>query len=95
MYTPNSNKKEGILNVTFNPSDAKDVIVKAIDSQINACNLQRLSNWIGNNELNQDSLDNKIEQLERQKQKLMKTVGKAQTKGCNVTLLSDFKLSLD
>lgn len=52
----------------FTPLEASHVIIGLIDLKINFHKVQRLQNWEGNHHCETEQLDNRIEELEKEKQ---------------------------
>ncbi|MFT6320674.1 MAG: hypothetical protein ACJAT4_001602 [Granulosicoccus sp.] len=95
MYTSELNQKVQVLNGTFKPSEARDIISKMIDDQINFYKLQNLSHWIKDCNISQASLDEKILKLQNTKQELNEIIKEAQAVGENVRLRNYFDLSIE
>ncbi|MFK7775520.1 MAG: hypothetical protein AB8F94_25485 [Saprospiraceae bacterium] len=94
MYTSELMEKVQVLNGTFKPSEARDIISKMIDDQINFCKLQNLSHWIQDCNTSQNLLDEKIAKLQHRKQELNEMIKEAQVTGGKVILNNYFDLSI-
>ncbi|MCB0664378.1 MAG: hypothetical protein KDC80_01080 [Saprospiraceae bacterium] len=66
-----------VVNETLRTSEARDIISGIIDKQINFYKLQHFREWIGNHYTESYQLDEKINQLEEQKQNLMEMIEEA------------------
>lgn len=62
------NQKIQLVKGDFTPSEALHVITSLIDEKINFHKIQRLQKWEGNHKSNTDELDDRISQLEKEKQ---------------------------
>ena len=79
---------------TLRPTEAKEVLLKIIEDQIDFYKLQHLSQWIKNNTTDPNVLHEKISQLEQNKKELEDIIQVAKTEGCSLNIEGDFKLSL-
>lgn len=95
MYTSELMQKVQVINGSFKPSEARDIISKMIDDQINFYKLQNLSHWIQDCNLSQDLLDEKIAKLQHRKQELNEIIKVAQAGGEKVRLCNYFDLSIE
>ena len=94
MYTKDLMQRVQFLSGEFKPSVAKQLCSKMIDEQINFYKLQNLSQWIGNNNLSPDILDDKIATLHQRKNELNAIINKARDKGSKVNIYGDFKIEI-
>ena len=88
----NSNKQVHFLDGTLKPLEAKQVMLKVLDDQINYYKLQNLSCWMKDNTCN--PYESKIKELNQNKNELRRIINEAQTEGCNLSLHGDFKVAL-
>ncbi|MDP5157791.1 MAG: hypothetical protein NWQ07_04345 [Flaviramulus sp.] len=68
MTSQTTKQKIQLVKGEFTPSEASHVIMALIDEKINFHKIQRLQQWEGNHKCNSDELDNRISQLEKEKQ---------------------------
>lgn len=95
MRSVNSNTQLELLSGNFTPSEVGDLIIKSIDQQINAYKLQNLSNWIGNNNCDQEPCRANIERLEARKKEIQTLITEARTVGCKLNLSEKIEIKMD
>jgi DNA-binding HxlR family transcriptional regulator len=61
-------QKIELVKGAFTPSEASHIIMSLIDEKINFHKIQRLQQWEGNHNCNTDALDDRIKQLEKEKE---------------------------
>lgn len=61
-------QKIQLVKGNFTPSDASFVIMSLIDEKINFHKIQRLQKWEGNHHANTNELDDRITELEKEKE---------------------------
>ena len=84
-----------LVNGTFTPSEARDIVSGIIDKQINFYKLQHLSKWVGNNNTSPDSIDKKIAALQKERAEFMKMINQAKREGLRLTLNSGMEVVLE
>lgn len=94
MQVTESMQKVQFINETFSPSEAKDVILKVIDDQINYYKLQDLSCWMKNNPSQQEVACDRIAQMKQKKEQLSEIIKEAEAVGQKVKLSCDFDILL-
>lgn len=75
-----------LVDGTFTPTEASDVINALIDEKINFHKIQRLKIYEGNHQGKTNLLDNRIEELEQEKLTARNIIQQARTKGRNITI---------
>lgn len=95
MYISELMQKVEFLNGTFTPTEARNVILKVIDDQINSHKLQYLSSWIKDDSVSPDFLEHKIAELERRKRELAALIREAKAEGVNLTVNGGFNVSFE
>lgn len=75
-----------LVDGTFTPSEASDVITALIDEKINFHKIQRLQLWEGNHKCNTNGLDGRIEQLMKEKQLAREIINEARSKGTKIII---------
>lgn len=95
MYTAELIQKIQFLNGTFTPSEARDLISKSIDEQIEFYKLQHLSQWMKDNTISKHQLEIKIDELQQKKQELLDMVKIAKIEDTKLNIRGDFKISLE
>jgi len=88
-------QKIQLVDGKFTPSEASDVITSLIDEKINFHKIQRLKIWEGNHHGKTNLLDNRIQELELEKQAARDIVNQARTKGKNVTINGILEITLE
>jgi hypothetical protein len=94
MYTSELMQKVQFINGTFTPTEAREVILKVIDDQINYHKLQHLSSWIKDDSVSPELLENKIAELERRKRELTGLIREARAEGAKLTINGGFNISM-
>lgn len=94
MHTSELMQKVQVLNGTYEPSEAKNIISKMIDDQIKFHKLENFRHWINDCDCSQDSVEKKVMELRNRKEELTEIIKEAQAKGENVTLCNYFDLSI-
>ncbi|ASV29305.1 hypothetical protein [Maribacter cobaltidurans] len=84
--TKEQQKTIQLVDGTFTPSEASDVITALIDEKINFHKIQRLQVWEGNHRSNTKGLDNRIQELMREKQLAKNIIKEARSKGRNIII---------
>lgn len=84
--TKKAKKTIQLVDGTFTPSEASDVINALIDEKINFHKIQRLQLWEGNHKCNTNGLDGRIEELMKEKQMAREIINEARTKGTNIII---------
>lgn len=88
-------QKVEFMNETLSPTEARDVISKMIDYQINFYKVQNLSNWIRNHEVIQEPITEKLSLLRQKKQEIAEIINEAKAEGRNIKLCCDFDISFE
>jgi len=70
----------------FTPSEASDIIMSLIDEKINFHQKQRLQKWEQNHKTNSEELDDRIKQLEKEKQTTKAFIANAKNLKNNITI---------
>ncbi len=84
--TKKNQKTINLVDGTFTPSEASDVITALIDEKINFHKIQRLQIWEGNHKSKTHGLDNRIQELQTEKELARDIINEARTKGCNLVI---------
>ena len=84
-----------ILNGTYPPSEARQLICSVIDNQINFYKLQHLSHWERNHKTGRDFLDQKVEELTNKRCELMEIIKQARLEGRQVTFGGCIELTIE
>ena len=79
-------QKVQFLKGEFTPLEAKDMIYRMIDEQINQYKLQHLSRWEHDHNTSVEAIDQKIENLKRIKQEFAEMIRQAREENCQVNL---------
>ena len=95
MQATQTNKKIQLVNGSFTPAEVNNLIIDSIDNQINNYKLKNLSNWIHDNDCDQESYANAIHQLEERKRELQNIIKEAKSAGCRITLTENVEISLE
>ena len=88
-------QKVQFVNSSCTASEAIEVISKVIDDQIKFCKIQNPSEWIKDNDCDQNPMNAKIKSLTQRKQELIELTKKAQATGAKLNLCGDFQISLE
>ncbi|MEC7771573.1 MAG: hypothetical protein VX798_10335 [Bacteroidota bacterium] len=88
-------KRIQLVDGKFNPTEASDVITSLIDEKINFHKIQRLKIWEGNHHCNTNVLNNRIQELEQEKQIARDIVNQARTKGKSLTINGILEITLE
>ena len=75
-----------LVDGTFTPSEACDVISSLIDGKINFHKIQRLKIWEGNHHSKTNLLDSRIGELEEERQTARMIINQARAEGRNVQI---------
>ncbi|UWX55672.1 hypothetical protein NYZ99_04270 [Maribacter litopenaei] len=84
--TKKAKKTIQLVDGTFTPSEASDVITALIDEKINFHKIQRLQIWEGNHRSSTSGLDSRIQELLKEKQLAKDIISEARTKGVNISI---------
>lgn len=87
--------KTEITKDQFSPSQAKEVVAKLIDDQLNFYKLLNLKNWVADNSTNESKINEKISALQRSKEELMEVINQAREQNCKVSIDAMIELKLD
>lgn len=79
-------RKIQLVDGTFTPTEASDVITALIDEKINFHKIQRLKIWEGNHSSKTNMLDNRIDELEKEKMTARTIIERARKNGKNITI---------
>jgi len=79
-------QKFQLVKGNFTPSEASDVIMSLIDEKINFHQKQRLQNWEQNHNSNSDEIDDRINQLEKEKEAVKEFIAGARSLKSNLNL---------
>lgn len=79
-------RKIQLVDGTFTPTEASDVITALIDEKINFHKIQRLKIWEGNHLSKTNMLDNRIDELEKEKMTARTIIEQARKNGKNITI---------
>lgn len=80
------NQKIQLVKGEFTPSETSDIIIALINQKINFHKLQRLQLWEGNHECETDQLDNRIKELQKEKQIAREFIDKTRNLGQNLKI---------
>ncbi len=80
------NQKIQLVKGEFTPSEASDVIMALIDEKINFHQKQRLQKWERNHDNSSTELDDRIKQLEKEKQTAKEFLANAANLKSNITI---------
>ena len=89
------NREAQILNGEYTASEARDVISKIIDDQINFCKTQFMSHYEGNHEVGTDYYEKKIADLNYKKQEFKESLSRAKKEGLKISLEGSIKLKFE
>ena len=84
-----------LVKGSFTPSEATDVIFSLIDEKINFHKLQKLTQWEGNHRSKSPQLNNRIEELEQEKETARRIIELARGQGKNVRISGVLKMDLE
>ncbi|MHA7831537.1 MAG: hypothetical protein ACX93O_10585 [Flagellimonas sp.] len=79
-------RKIQLVDGTFTPTEASDVMTALIDEKINFHKIQRLKIWEGNHSSKTNILDNRIDELEKEKMTARAIIEQARKNGKNITI---------
>ncbi|MDF0707848.1 hypothetical protein [Flagellimonas okinawensis] len=79
-------RKIQLVDGTFTPTEASDVITALIDEKINFHKIQRLKIWEGNHLSTTKFLDSRIGELEQEKSVARNIIDQARTKGKKIAI---------
>lgn len=79
-------QKIQLVKGEFTPSEASDVIMSLIDEKIKFHRKQRLQKWEQNHKNNSDELEDRIKQLEKEKQKTKEFIANAKDLKKNIAI---------
>ena len=79
-------RKIQLVDGTFTPTEASDVMTTLIDEKINFHKIQRLKIWEGNHSSKTNMLDNRIDELEKEKMTARTIIEQARKNGKNITI---------
>lgn len=83
-----------IVDGSFSPTEASDMLNELIKSRINFHNIQMLRMWEGNHHYNSNEWDKKIEVLKKERAEAIALLAKAKKEGFNVEIIGDIKVRL-
>ncbi|PKH66992.1 hypothetical protein CXF59_13900 [Flavobacterium sp. ALD4] len=82
----NIKQKFQLVKGDFTPSEASDVIMSLIDEKINFHQKQRLQNWEQDHKSDSDEIDDRIDQLEKEKQAVKEFIAGARSLKSNLNI---------
>jgi len=83
-----------LLEGSFTPSEANDVITSIIDKNINFYKLQHLSLWEKDHTISSDSVNELISELNFKKNNLKRIIAQAKETGSKLSIESMFEIKL-
>jgi hypothetical protein len=84
-----------IIEGGFSASDSNELISTIIDSLIKYYKLQYLRQWIGNHNLSEDNIQNRINELQEKKRELESLIDEARRNGSELNLNALLEISVD
>lgn len=84
--TEQFNKTIQLVRGEFIPTEASDVILALIDEKITFHQKQRIQKWEQNHKNNSEDLDDRIKQLENEKQIAKEFIAQAKNLNSNITI---------
>ncbi|NDV42050.1 hypothetical protein [Flagellimonas sediminis] len=84
-----------LVKGSFTASEATDVIFSLIEEKINFHKLQRLTQWEGNHSSESPQLNQRIDELEQEKETARRIVELARSKGKNVRINGILEMQLE
>ncbi len=88
-------QKVELIEGTFKPSDASDMVMSLITEKINFHKLKSLSMREGNEYADCDTTDDRIAQLEDEKMIAREFIKIASKEGCNLKISGTIEISFD
>ncbi|GAA4800652.1 hypothetical protein [Litoribaculum gwangyangense] len=79
-------QKVQLVKGEFSPSDASYVIMSLIDEKINFHKIQRLQKWEGNHHASTNELDDRITELEKEKEIAREFIAKSRKLNSNLKI---------
>lgn len=79
-------QKFQLVKGDFTPSEASDVMMSLIDEKINFHQKQRLQKWEQDHKSNADEIDDRIDQLEKEKQAVKEFIAGAKSLKSNLNI---------
>jgi len=79
-------RKIQLVDGTFTPTEASDVMTALINEKINFHKIQRLKIWEENHSSRTNTLNNRIDELEKEKMTARAIIEQARKNGKNVTI---------
>lgn len=78
----------------FTPSEASDVVLSLIDQKINFHKIQRLQIWEGNHLCETEQLDDRIAELNQEKDRMRAILAKARATGSQLKINGILNITL-
>ena len=94
MIAEETKQRLQLLDGTYDPAQASEVVRKFIDEEINFYKLLKLKNWMGDQECDTCDLDEKIGSLNIQKQQLQHFINQARLMGRPVSLKGKLEIEI-
>ncbi|GGF69499.1 hypothetical protein [Wenyingzhuangia marina] len=88
-------QKIQIVKGDFTPSEASQVIMSLIDEKINFHKIQRLQKWEQNHQFDTNNLDNRINQLIKEKEIAKTFITKSENLNCNMSINGTIEISIE
>ncbi|RZS93802.1 hypothetical protein [Aquimarina brevivitae] len=86
-------QKIQLVKGEFTPSEAAHIVTNLIDEKINFHKLQRLQVWEGDHKRETNQLDNRIEELEKEKTIAKEYIKSLRASGKNLTINGTLEIS--
>lgn len=83
-----------IVNGSFSPTEAGEMLNDLITTRINFHNIQMLRMWEGNHRYNASEWDKKMETLKKDRAEAIALIAKAKKEGFEVEIIGDIKVRL-
>lgn len=87
-------KTTKLIQGSFSPIDAKEILLNMVDTKINFHKIKSLSSLVQCNQPNQES-EQRIKELKEAKEQILAFIEKAKKEGCSLRVESTINLSLE
>lgn len=95
MTATETTHKINLVEGSFTPSEACDITEALVREEINFHKVQRMQNWVGDNDCETKTLNCRIEDLMKEKQKAKDFFAEARRKGAKVTINGTLEISYE
>ena len=94
LIAPATSHQVGLVRGTFTPSEAADIVRALIEEKINFHKIQRLQRWEGAHTCDTSDLNDRITQLEQEKQEALAYIAELRASNKRLSIYGNLRIKI-